>query len=111
MLNLLIISLFAIIPHQSIGIVAITMSCEGLVNTLGMPIRLFRTPSDLAALNALANVFTIIAFFGVACAQLSSLGQIWHMPLTLTDLAQGVQKADHIVPAQYTHDLIASHYR
>jgi len=36
LLNPLIISLFAIIPHQSIGIVAITMSFEGLVNTLGM---------------------------------------------------------------------------
>ncbi len=43
LLNPLVISLFALIPHQQIGVVAIGMSSLGLLNTLGMVLTLFRS--------------------------------------------------------------------
>lgn len=43
LLNPLVISLFALIPHQQIGIVTIGMSTLGLLNTLGMALTLVRS--------------------------------------------------------------------
>ncbi len=43
LLNPLVISLFALIPHEQIGIVAIGMSTLGLLNTLGMTLTLIRS--------------------------------------------------------------------
>lgn len=43
LLNPLVISLFALIPHQQIGIVVIGMSTLGLLNTLGMTLTLIRS--------------------------------------------------------------------
>ena len=43
LLNPLVISLFALIPYQQIGIVAIGMSTLGLLNTLGMALTLIRS--------------------------------------------------------------------
>lgn len=42
LLNPLVISLFALIPHQQIGIVTIGMSTLGLLNTLSMVLTLIR---------------------------------------------------------------------
>ncbi len=42
LLNPLVVSLFALIPHQQIGIVVIGMSTLGLLNTLGMTLTLIR---------------------------------------------------------------------
>ncbi len=43
LLNSLVISLFALIPHQQIGIVVIVMSTLGLLITLGMLLTLIRS--------------------------------------------------------------------
>ncbi len=43
LLNPLVISLFALIPHQQIGIVTIGMSTLGILNTLGMVLTLIRS--------------------------------------------------------------------
>jgi hypothetical protein len=44
LLNPLMISLWALIPHQQIGFVSISMGILGLLNTLGMVLTLIRSP-------------------------------------------------------------------
>ncbi len=43
LLNPLVISLFALIPHQQIGVVAISLSTMGLLNMLGMVLAMIRS--------------------------------------------------------------------
>ncbi|MDR3573699.1 MAG: hypothetical protein P4L50_07550 [Anaerolineaceae bacterium] len=49
LLNPLIVSLFALVPHQQIGIVIIAASALGLINTLGLLMTLIQNPEQRPA--------------------------------------------------------------
>ncbi len=61
LLNPLLISLFALIPHQQIGFVTIGMSTLGLLNTLGMVLTLIRSPDR--SVNRFRHSLFILAGF------------------------------------------------
>ncbi len=61
LLNPLIISLFALVPHQQIGFVVISMSIIGLLNTLSMTLTLLRNAGPLST--RFRNSFFILGGF------------------------------------------------
>ncbi len=62
LLNPLVISLFALIPHQQIGIAVIGMSTLGLLNTLGMTLTLIRSAGP-SATRLRHSLFILGGFF------------------------------------------------
>ncbi len=62
LLNPLVISLFALIPHQEIGTVVIGMSTLGLMNTLGMVLVLIRSVGRSGA-RLRHSIFILGGFF------------------------------------------------
>ncbi len=62
LLNPLVISLFALIPHQQIGIVVIGMSTLGLLNTLGLVMTIIRTVGPSVA-RLRHSLFVLAGFF------------------------------------------------
>jgi hypothetical protein len=62
LLNPLVISLFALIPHQQIGFVAIGMGTLGLLNTLGMLLALIRSVGPSIA-RLRHSFFALAGFF------------------------------------------------
>ena len=62
LLNPLMISLFALVPHQQIGIAVISLSSVGLFNTLGMTLNLWQK-GKLKSAGFRNNIFILGGFF------------------------------------------------
>jgi hypothetical protein len=62
LLNPLMISLFALVPHQQIGIVVITLGWIGLINTLAMTLTLLHN-ADQRSPRFRGSLFILASFF------------------------------------------------